>query len=248
MKVALITGAGRGIGYGCAQAFVRAGYLVAMAERDEAQGRSAQASLRAEGGRAELFGCDVSQESQVTELFSELERRLGRLDALVNNAGTNRPGSPLETSLEHWNFLITTNLTSAFLCCRAAIPLLLRSGGGAIVNMTSLAGLFGQRDGAAYASSKAGMIGLTKSLALDLSAQGIRVNALAPGNVDTPLMEQWISQQKDPAAVRQRITSAQLVGRLAGVTEIGEMALFLATQPFLTGVVLEAEGGASLGY
>jgi NAD(P)-dependent dehydrogenase (short-subunit alcohol dehydrogenase family) len=248
MKVAAITGAGRGIGRGCALVFARAGFAVALAEIEPSWGEKVAQELQAQGAQAFWWPADFRQEASIEEFFDQIDNRWGRLDVLVNNAGTNRPGNILETSLEDFESLLRLNLSSAFLCSRAAIPRLRRSGGGSIVHVSSLAGILGQKEGVAYSTSKAALIGLTRALALDHTREGIRVNCIAPGNVDTPLMEEWIARQKEPEEVRKRIYEAQLVGRLATPEEIGEAVLFLATHPFLTGVILEVEGGARLGY
>lgn len=247
-KVAVITGAGRGIGQGCAEVFAQAGFQIVLAEKNMVWGEESLREIQEGGGEAVLIPADVSDETAVESLFSSVRGQYGRLDVLVNNAGTNQPGSILETSTALWDSLLDTNLKSAFLCSKYAIPLLLESGGGAIVNVSSMAGILGQANGIAYSTSKAGMIGLTRALALDHTRDGIRVNCIAPGNVGTPLMQEWILHQKDPEVVRRQVESAQLTDRLATTQEVGQMILFLAIQPFLSGVVLEADGGASLGY
>jgi NAD(P)-dependent dehydrogenase (short-subunit alcohol dehydrogenase family) len=246
-SVALVTGAARGIGAGCAQVFAREGYTTVLADKDFEDVEKLAKNLTDEGLEAQAMLCDVTDGKSISDLFEVTLDTYGRLDALINNAGTHIAGNILETTEEHWDFLLTLNLKSVFLCCKAAVPAL-RGSRGAIVNMASMVGLAGQRDAVAYSASKGGIIALTKSLALDHTHEGIRINCICPGNVDTPMMQEWIEQQRDPEEVRSRVYNAQPVGRLAEPVEVGRAALFLATEPFLTGVALPVEGGATLGY
>lgn len=246
-KVAVVTGGGRGIGAGCSEVFARAGYVVVIADRDRESAAGLRNSLKDKGFEALAVCCDVTDAESIEEMISAATERYGRLDVLVNNAGTHIPGSILETTDEHWDFILNLNLKSVFRCSRAAIPAL-RETCGAIVNMASMVGLAGQKDAVAYSASKGGIIALTRAMALDHASEGIRVNCICPGNVDTPLMQEWIGRQKDPNEVRARVEQAQPVGRLATPTEVGRAALFLATEEFITGVALPVEGGATLGY
>ncbi len=248
-KVAIVTGAGQGIGRGCAEMLGEAGATVVVAEMNPYTGAEVAEAIQAGGGRAWLRRTDVTRADDVERLIHETLERFGRLDILVNNVGTHIPGSILETTEEQWDFLLTLNLKSVYLCCHAALPALLHTR-GSIINISSMTGVVGQRDGVAYAASKGGIIALTKALALDHAAQGVRVNCICPGNVDTPLMNAWIARQQDPAAVRARVLAAQPVGRLAEPREVGRVAVYLASDAasFVTGVALPVDGGATLGY
>ncbi len=248
-KVAIVTGAGQGIGRGCAEALAAADAAVVVAELNPSTGHEVAEAILAADGRAWFRRTDVTKATEVDALIRETLDHFGQLDILVNNVGTHIPGTILETTEEQWDFLLTLNLKSVYLCCRAALPALLRTK-GSIINISSMTGLVGQRDGVAYSASKGGIIALTKSLALDHAAQGVRVNCICPGNVDTPLMRAWIGRQRDPEAVRARVMTAQPVGRLADPQEIGRVAVFLASDAasFVTGVALSVDGGATLGY
>ena len=248
-KVAIVTGAGQGIGRGCAEALAAAGAAVVVAEVNPTTGQEAVKAIQDAGGRAWLRRTDVTNPDDVDGLIHQTLDQWDRLDILVNNVGTHIPGTILETTEEQWDFLLTLNLKSVYLCCRAALPALLRTK-GCIINISSMTGLVGQRDGAAYTASKGGIIALTKAIALDHAAGGVRVNCICPGNVDTPLMQAWIARQRDPEAVRTRVMTSQPVGRLADPQEIGRVAVFLASDAasFMTGVALPVDGGATLGY
>jgi len=174
--------------------------------------------------------------------------RFERLDIVVNNAGTHFPHTIDELTPERWDFMLDLNLKSMFLFCKYALPHI-RKVKGAIVNMSSMTGLVGQSEAVAYCSSKAGIIGFTMALAKDEAKNGVRVNAICPSNISTPLMEEWIAKQKDPAAVRAYCEQKQPIGRMGTSEEIGRVAAFLASDDasFMTGVALPVSGGSTLG-
>lgn len=245
-RVAIVTGGAKGIGLGIVSALVSQGVHVAIADIDADAG----ARLEQEhGSSVSYFQTNIAKSSEVRALIEGVIAGQGRIDILVNNAGYHISKSVENTSEEEWEFIIATNLTSTFLCSKYAIPHL-RHTRGCIVNISSMVGLVGQRDAGAYAASKGGQIAMTRNMALDLAADGIRVNAICPGWVRTPLVDDWFSQQSDPQAAREYIEGVHPLGRIASVDEIARAVLFLTGQDssFITGTALEVDGGVTLGY
>lgn len=248
-RVAVVTGAGAGIGRGCAGVLGAAGAAIAVWDIDEAASISAAEQLQVAGIEAKAYIADVSQPPAVDATVGEIAREFGRIDILINNAGTH-DGKGIEEAAERdWNRIIDTNLKSVYLVSKAALPLLKRTG-GCIVNMGSMVGLAGQGKSGAYSASKGGIIALTKNLALDLAPYGIRVNCICPGWVETPLVNAWFALQPDEDEARAYADSIHPLGRIATAHEIGKAALFLASDlaSFVTGVALEVDGGVTLGY
>ena len=246
MKVAIITGAGRGIGEGTAWAFARAGYAVVLAERDETTGRTLETELQAAGGAALFVQTDVTLEASIQACIATTLERFGRLDALVNNAGRNRRTPLLETSTEQWHGMLTLNLSSVFWACQHAMPHLIKTG-GSIVNVSSLVGLQGQPEAVAYAAAKGGVVAMTKTLALDFAPQGVRVNCICPGDIWTPQYSEWLSEQPDGQAVLEAINARLPVGRMGTTEDTAQAILFLSENRFANGVVLVLDGGKMLG-
>jgi L-fucose dehydrogenase len=250
-KAVIVTGGSKGIGAGCARVFCAEGGQVAILARGPDAGERLAAELNTEGpGRAIYLPCDVSQPEQLTAAIDRTVEEFGRLDCLINNAGWHPPATRLEdTSLEDLERLMRLNFLSTFVGCRHALPHL-RKTKGTIINMSSMVGTLGQDQAAAYCSTKAAQIGLTKALAVELGPEGIRVNAILPGNVDTPMMHEWAATLADPQSALKRVAALQVFGRMATSEEIGRIALFLASDDasFLTGQAIQAEGGASLDY
>ena len=249
-KVAIITGGSKGIGLGCAKVFARHGCSVVIAARGEQDGQAAARSITDEGGTAVYVRCDVTSEDDMRSLVDGTVERFGRLDCLVNNAGWHPPAMTIdETSVADFEKLLRLNLTSAFMGCKYAVGHL-RKTRGCIINMSSEVGLMGQGAAPSYVSSKAGEIGLTKALAVDLGPEGVRVNAVCPAGVMTPLMKEWADTQYDPKAALQMVDEWHLLGRMATIEEIGEVCAFLASDEasFITGQAICPDGGASLGY
>jgi NAD(P)-dependent dehydrogenase (short-subunit alcohol dehydrogenase family) len=244
-KVAVVTGAGLGIGQAAAAAFARQGVSVVVVDRNPVSGESTVQALQKEGLRGLFVSADVSSEADVKNMVEQVVAHWGRLDILVNNAGIYIQGDVTQTTLDDWDRIMAVNLTGAFLCTRYAVPVMVKNGGGVIVNVASEAGLVGIKGQVAYNVSKAGMIALTKSCAVDLADRGIRVNAVCPGTTDTPLVREAVSRAPDPAAARRRLESVRPLNRLGTPEEIASAILYMASSElgYATGAVLSIDGG-----
>ena len=237
-KTVLVTGASGAIGRAIALAFAPKGYRVAVhyhTRREEAL--AAVEEIRGNGGWAEAFGADLTQEEQVTRLFDQAERALGKIRVLVNNAGVAWQGLLTDMSLSEWRRVLDGDLTSAFLCCRRALPGMIRERSGCIVNISSMWGQRGASCEAAYSAAKAGLIGLTKALAQEEGPSGVRVNCIAPGLIDTPM-----NSHLSPADLEALREETPLL-RIGTPEDVAEAAVFLAESPFITGQVLGVNGG-----
>ena len=186
-RVAIVTGGNGGIGFGMAEGLAEAGAAVVVAGRNEAKSAEAVKKLTDAGGKAASIAVDVTQADSCRALIAGAVKRFGRLDILVNNAGTNIRKQPQEYTLEEWNTVIATNLTSAFVCCQAAYPEMLKAGGGKIINIGSMMSIFGASFTTPYAASKGGIVQMTKALACAWAPHNIQVNAVLPGWIDTTL-------------------------------------------------------------
>jgi 3(or 17)beta-hydroxysteroid dehydrogenase len=243
-KVALVTGAASGLGRAVAERFVACGAAVVIADIDEPGGRAAQQAL---GANARFQRLDVTREDDWRATFEAAHAALGRLDILVNNAGVATVGDVERTSLEEWRFVHAVNLDGTFLGCKHGIPRLRASGGGSIINMSSIAGIVGVHNLAAYCSSKGAVRLLTKSVALRCARRqdNIRCNSIHPVYADTPMVERMMAGAPDPAATRAALTGMIPLGRLAAPEEIADIALFLASDEsrFVTGAEFVIDGG-----
>ena len=249
-KVAIVTGSSKGIGLGIARVFSQEGARVTVVSRHEDEGRPVAQELGEQEGRAIFIQADVSNTESVQNMIETTVRTFGRLDVIINNAAYHISKNVEETSEEEWDFILNTNLRSTFLGCKYAIPHLRKTRGN-IINISSMVGLVGQPNAGAYSASKGGQIAMSRGMALDFARDGIRVNVICPGWIQTPLVEDWFSQQKDPAAARQYIYGQHPVGRIGTIEECGKAALFLACaedSSFITGITLNIDGGISLGY
>ena len=240
--VALITGAASGIGRAAAELFSARGARVVLADRDEA-GERVAATLRAGGRDAAFARCDVARPGDVRDLVAQALSRYGRLDWAFNNAGTEGVSARVEDiAPEDWDRTIAVNLTGVWHCMREEIPAMRRSGGGSIVNCSSIAGLCGFATAGAYTASKHAVVGLTRAAALECAAEGIRVNALCPGVIETPMVTRATHGDADAAAA---LVAGEPMGRMGTPEEVAEAALWLcgAGAGFVTGAALAVDGG-----
>jgi NAD(P)-dependent dehydrogenase (short-subunit alcohol dehydrogenase family) len=242
-KVAIITGATAGIGEASAKLFAEEGAKVVAAGRRADLGRKVVAEIADAGGEAIFIEADVSKFADHCRLVDAALETWGRLDVAFNNAGTAHPHADIQDFDENvWNWVVQVNLTGVFLAMKAQIPALLKSGGGSIINTSSVGGLIAAPGGSAYQSAKHGVIGVTKVAALELATKNIRVNALCPGGTLTDMFRSWIETDDE---VRKEVLADHPIGRFAEPIEQARAALFLASDDssYITGVALPVDGG-----
>lgn len=240
-KVAFVTGGSSGIGRATVKAFASKGYAVAIADRDEAGGKAVEAEIRQAGGEALFLTCDTSDDASVKQAVEGAVAAFGRLDAAFNAAGIDgeQGRATADCSRENWDRVLAIDLTGVWLCMRHQIPAMLASGGGSIVNCSSSAGIAGAPNFAAYCAAKHGVVGLTKAAALEYVRQGIRVNAVAPGMIETPMTAGL------PDELVEQLCNVMPAGRMGKPEEIASAVLWL-TDPsasFVTGQVVPVDGG-----
>ncbi len=248
-KVAVITGGGSGIGRVAAALFADEGARVVVADVVAEHAESAAVEIGAAGGEATAFTVDVSNETQVQAMVRAAVQTYGGLDVLFNNAGIfpDDDGGVLDTPPETWQRVMEVNLKGVWLGCRAAVPAMLDSGGGSIVNVASFVALMGAATAQiAYTASKGGVLAMTRELAVEYARQGIRANSICPGPIETPLLAELLS---DPARRQRRLVHIPL-GRFGRPEEIAKAALFLASDDasFVTGSALVVDGGITAAY
>ncbi len=251
-KVAITTGGAQGIGRSVALALAREGAAVVIADRDGPAGQSLAEGICSWGGRAMAITADVSSESDAARIATETVSAFGGIDVLINNAGIQVPGTVESTPLDVWNATLSVNLTGVYLVARFVLPEMRRRGGGTIVNVASLHGLLTELGWSAYAASKGGVISLSRSMALDYAAEGIRVNCVCPGMIDTSLLRAAAVHERraNPEQRMHEWAVQQPLGRLGTPEEIADLILFLAgpRSSFITGGVYTADGGRSAGF
>ncbi len=244
-KVALVTGGNGGIGLAMARGLAQAGAKVVIAGRDAAKSAAAVAALTGDGLQADAIEADVTDEASVQRLFGTALQRHGALHILVNNAGTSIRKAPQDLSLAQWNTVLDTNLTSTFLCARAAHASLRQAGGGKVVNIGSMLSIFGAPYASAYGASKGGVVQFTRSLATAWAADNIQVNAVLPGWIDTDLTRKARDQV---AGLNERVLGRTPAGRWGVPADLAGIAVFLASSAsdFVTGAAIPVDGGYSI--
>jgi NAD(P)-dependent dehydrogenase (short-subunit alcohol dehydrogenase family) len=244
-NVAVVTGAASGIGRATALRLARDGYEIAMMDLNAAGLAETRAQIQQAGGRAHVFPVDVCDPLSVGSVTRKVAVTVGPPQVLVNVAGIGVAATVLETSDEDWNRVLAVNLTGPFLTIRATLPLMLDRGSGVVVNIASVAGQVGLARRAAYCASKAGLVGLTRAVAVDHAGQGIRCVAICPGTVDTEWIARITADAPDPAVVRQTMAERQLDGRMGSPDEVAAMVAFVASPDgrFINGAALVLDGG-----
>jgi 3-oxoacyl-[acyl-carrier protein] reductase len=242
-RVALVTGASQGIGRATALALAGAGAKVACAARNAEKLATVVAEITAAGGEALAVQMDVAEAGQIKAGFKQLSERFARLDILVNNAAITRDMLALRMKLEDWDAVLRTNLTGAYLCTQQAIGVMLRQRYGRIINVSSVVAETGNAGQANYVAAKAGLIGLTRAIAVEIASRSITVNAVAPGFIATPMTDGLVQPVKD--AMLARIP----LGRMGTDAEIASAIVFLASEQagYITGHVLDVNGGLHMG-
>ena len=239
-KVALVTGASSGIGRATALAFAARGYATVLLDRDEAAGLQVEAQLR-KSGECTFIRCDVTDDRAVRQAIERAVATYGQLNAAFNAAGIDGEvgKATADCSIENWNHVLAIDLTGLWYCLRHEIPQLLKSGGGAIVNCASVAGLVGAPYVPAYVAAKHGVVGLTKAAALEYAGQGIRINAVCPGMIDTPMSRQGLSPD-----VRAALLKESPIGRMGQPAEVASAVLWLCddSAAFVTGQAIAVDG------
>jgi NAD(P)-dependent dehydrogenase (short-subunit alcohol dehydrogenase family) len=242
-KVAFVTGAASGIGRATATAFATEGARLAILDRTEDALADTADAVRKTGGEVLVLACDVSKPEQVVAAIGRVVETFSRLDIAFNNAGVENKAAPVhEIDLAEWDRILDINLRGTFVCMKHELAQMVRQGGGVIVNTSSGAGVRGVAGGASYTASKHAIIGLTKSAALDYAKQNIRVNAILPGNIETPMMDRFTNGDI------QKAIDLEPVGRLGKPEEIADAVLWMSADlgAFITGAAISVDGGWSL--
>jgi 2-dehydro-3-deoxy-D-gluconate 5-dehydrogenase len=244
-RVAIVTGGNGGIGLGMAKGLAAAGAAVVVAARDQEKSAAAIGELEGQGAKAVALAVDVTDEASCRAMVEATTARLGRLDVLVNNAGTNVRKQPEEYSLEEWRMILETNLTSAFMCSQAAYPAMKRAGGGKIIMIGSMMTIFGASFTSAYAATKGGIVQLAKALACAWAKDGIQVNSVLPGWIDSALTRR---ARRDIAGLEERVVARTPAGRWGTPDDFAGIAVFLASpaSDFVTGAAITVDGGYSV--
>ncbi len=248
-RISLITGAGSGIGAAIAETFARAKAFVYVTDRDEKGGAASAARLKAEGAQVEFVPLDVAHEEACAQVSRRVHQNHGRLDILVNNAGIGHVGTMLQTTGADLDRLYAVNVRGVFNVTKEFLPGMVDRKKGVIINLASIGGVVGVRDRLAYCTTKFAVVGLTKTMALDHALDGIRVNCICPGRVETPFVAARLKEYPDPQKAYQEMAGTQAVGRMGRPEEIAAAALYLASDEssFITGTAFLIDGGWSAG-
>jgi 2-keto-3-deoxy-L-fuconate dehydrogenase len=248
-KTALVTGAGSGIGAAIAETFAAAGARVFVTDANEETATATAQRIGQNGGRADVLALDIRDEAACAEVAHTVTERAERLDILVNNAGVGHVGTALTTGGADLDRLYAVNVRGTFNVVKAFLPAMIARRAGVIINMASAAGVVGLRDRLAYSITKFAVVGLTKSMALDHALDGIRVNCICPGRVETPWVAQRIREYPDPEQAYREMSASQAIGRMGKPEEIAAAALYLASDEaaFITGAALNIDGGWTAG-
>lgn len=247
-KVAVVTGGSMGIGEATARRFAESGATTVIGDRNEEAGQKLTQELKSRGFDVHFVLTDVSDDRMVENLMTTAYGLKQRLDFVFNNAGVAIAGELTATSEENWRKVLDVNLGGVFRGCKYSVPYMIRNGGGAIVNCASIQGLRGFMGWASYAASKGGILALTRQAAIQYAKQGIRINAIAPGTIMTPMNEQIFSEVENPKALIQLWNEAHPIGRFGQPDEIASIVLFLCSDAssFMTGQTIVADGGLTI--
>jgi 3-oxoacyl-[acyl-carrier protein] reductase len=241
-RVALVTGAGRGIGRCIAETLAGVGCRVAVNDLTAEAAAGTVATIQESGGEAAAVGADVTDEAAVSGMFEEVADRLGPVEILVNNAGITRDNLVLRMSAEEWDAVLNTNLRAVYLCTRAALRAMLKARWGRIISISSVSGLYGNAGQANYAAAKAGLIGFTKTVAKEVGSRNVTVNAVAPGFIETEMTAEL------PESVREKLLTSISVGRFGTPQDVASAVGYLASDSasYITGQVIVVDGGLAL--
>jgi meso-butanediol dehydrogenase/(S,S)-butanediol dehydrogenase/diacetyl reductase len=248
-RVAIVTGAARGVGRGIAEGFAAAGARVLMCDVDEAEGQAVAEQLSSAGHAVDFRAADVGSATDASGLIDAAVELHGRLDILVNNAAIQIEKTIEELDPDEWDALMSVNFKGVYLCCKYAVPAMRAGGGGSIVNIASVNGFWVEPGLDAYCASKGGVIALTRAIAAGFGRDGIRCNCICPGYVDTGMAARYLDSQADPAKARAEVAGLHAVGRVGQPADIAACARFLASDAagFATGAAFVLDGGLSLG-
>ena len=246
-KVAVITGAGSGIGRATAILFSREGAKTIIVDIDEKKGQATVDMIKEKGREALFVPTDITDSFKIKFMVTKVIETYGKLDVLVNNAGLLTAENVIDIDEGQWDKIMDVNLRAAFLCCKYCLPEMIKKGGGVVINISSEAGIGAWKDLVAYNVSKAGLISLTKSIAVDFASQNIRANCVCPGTTETSLLSSALAKEADPEKARHEMEKVRPANRIGKPEEIAYGILYLASDesPYATGAVLSIDGGAT---